>query len=578
MSLFPRRDGTPFGQDAAAGAAASSSSARNPAQAGAPGPGETLLVASPKFKLQYAIDDAGPSGPATVELWITQDGGRTWIRRGDDPDRVSPIEVDLGGEGTFGLCLVARSASGLGDQPPAPGDPPQSWVEVDSTAPVVQLKPAQVGTGANSGKVAIAWRASDLHLPPRSVSLSWRPDQPGAEWQTIADGLENAGQFVWTVPATVPSGSTSRSRPSTPSATAARPKRPTSGPIIVDRSRPRSRIIGLDPNARPGQAPRRGRSGKPRMAEYRKTQPTTDRGNRATRRPEQVLDGVALADELGGRGVEPLSGVVVDRQAGDDRPVGVSLGDQREAVDQAGRDAVAAVGDDAGAEPVARGRGRMDERTLSTAALAAEAADDAPRALITAPPRLATVGMYVSANQAGSVITGRGRLAADPGVLVVGILGVAVIAPDRHVRDRADRHARLLGELRGRPVLVEPGHREPALGRDSGAMRPGDQAVGVAGVGDGQDPDVRAGGVVDRLALAGEDRAVGADQVGARLPSLRGRPPTRITQSAPSNASSALSVAFTSVSSGKAQSSSSIIVPFSAGSAGVISSSCSATG
>ena len=140
----------------------------------------TLLVDSPRFKLQYAIDDAGPNGAATVELWITQDGGRTWIRRADDPDRVSPIEVDLGGEGTYGLCLVARSASGLGDQPPAPGDPPQSWVEVDSTPPAVQLQPPQVGNGSNSGKVAIAWRVSDLHLPPRSVMLSWRADQPNA--------------------------------------------------------------------------------------------------------------------------------------------------------------------------------------------------------------------------------------------------------------------------------------------------------------------------------------------------------------------------------------------------------------
>ena len=119
-------------------------------------------------------------------------------------DRVSPIDVDLGGEGTYGLCLVARSASGLGDQPPAPGDPPQSWVEVDSTPPAVQLLTPQVGTGVNSGKVAIAWRASDLHLPPKSVSLSWRADQPGAHWQTIADGQENSGQFVWTVPPTAP--------------------------------------------------------------------------------------------------------------------------------------------------------------------------------------------------------------------------------------------------------------------------------------------------------------------------------------------------------------------------------------
>src|SRR5262249_19743755 len=79
-------------------------------------PGSTLLVPSSRFKLQYAVDDAGPGGPASVEVWITQDGGRTWIRRGDDADRVSPVEIDLGGDGTFGICLVARSASGLGDQ------------------------------------------------------------------------------------------------------------------------------------------------------------------------------------------------------------------------------------------------------------------------------------------------------------------------------------------------------------------------------------------------------------------------------------------------------------------------------
>jgi hypothetical protein len=217
--------------------------------------GGTLLVASPRFKLQYAIDDAGPSGPATVELWITQDGGRTWIRRGDDPDRASPIEVDLGGEGTYGLCLVARSASGLGDQPPAPGDPPQSWVEVDSTSPAVQLQPPQVGTGANSGKVAIAWRASDLHLAPKSVALSWRLDQPGAPWQTIADAQENAGQFIWTVPPTVPQRFHLKVEAVDSVGQRGSAETTDMGPIMVDRSRPRSRIIGLDPNARSGAGP-----------------------------------------------------------------------------------------------------------------------------------------------------------------------------------------------------------------------------------------------------------------------------------------------------------------------------------
>ena len=215
----------------------------------------SLLVPSPRFKLRYAIEGAGPDGPAVVELWMTQDGGRNWIRRGEDPDRVSPFEVDLGGEGTFGLNLVARSASGLGDQPPAPGDPPQTWVEVDTTPPSVQLYPPQIGTGPHAGKVAITWRASDLHLAPRSVSLFWRPDQAGSAWQPIIDGQENMGQYVWTVPPSYPAKFHIRVEAIDTAGHRGGAETTDTAPVIVDRSRPRSRIIGLDPNARAGDGP-----------------------------------------------------------------------------------------------------------------------------------------------------------------------------------------------------------------------------------------------------------------------------------------------------------------------------------
>ena len=215
----------------------------------------SLLVPSPRFKLQYAIEDAGPDGPAVVELWMTQDGGRNWIRRAEDTDRVSPFEVDLGGEGTFGMSLVARSASGLGDQPPAPGDPPQSWVEVDTTPPSVQLFPPQIGTGPHAGKVAITWRASDLHLAPRSVSLFWRPDQAGSTWQPLIDGQENVGQYVWTVPPSFPARFHIRVEAVDTVGHRGGADTTDSAPVIVDRSRPRSRIIGLDPNARAGDGP-----------------------------------------------------------------------------------------------------------------------------------------------------------------------------------------------------------------------------------------------------------------------------------------------------------------------------------
>jgi len=228
----------------------------NAAPGGATAAGNrSMLVASPRFKLQYAIEDAGPDGPAIVELWITQDGGRNWIRRGEDPDRVSPFEVDLGGEGTFGLSLVARSASGLGDQPPAPGDPPQTWVEVDTTPPSVQLYPPQIGTGPHAGKVAITWRASDLHLAPRAVALFWRPDQPGSTWQPIIDGQENMGQYIWMVPPSFPAKFHVHVEAVDTVGHRGGAETTDSAPVIVDRSRPRSRIIGLDPNARAGDGP-----------------------------------------------------------------------------------------------------------------------------------------------------------------------------------------------------------------------------------------------------------------------------------------------------------------------------------
>jgi hypothetical protein len=216
--------------------------------------GKTLLVPSPQFALQYAVEDAGPNGPATVELWVLDRGN--WYRFGEDADRVSPFQVNLTTEGKFGLSLVARSATGLGDQPPAPGDPPQMWVVVDSTPPVVQLDPPQVGTGPYAGKVAIRWLATDEHFGPRPVSLSWRSaDQPDAAWQPIATQVENSGRFIWTVPPNIPPRFHIRIEVVDSIGNHSSAETTEMGAVIVDRSRPHSRITGLEPTTRTGAGP-----------------------------------------------------------------------------------------------------------------------------------------------------------------------------------------------------------------------------------------------------------------------------------------------------------------------------------
>jgi len=230
-----------------------SAPAEGAGEAPAPGRRRSLLVSNPRFPLKYAVDDAGPDGPSSVELWVTQDRGGTWVRQGEDADRVSPFPVDLGGEGTFGLCLVARSAFGLGDNPPMQGDPPQFWVEVDQTRPDVQLQ-TRLGTGKFVGQIAIDWVAKDLHLPPRPVQLFWRADQNGSRWFPITpQPIENKSPYVWTVPANIPPRFHIRVEVIDEAGNRGFADTTESGPITFDRTRPRSRIIGLDdPSPRAG--------------------------------------------------------------------------------------------------------------------------------------------------------------------------------------------------------------------------------------------------------------------------------------------------------------------------------------
>ncbi|WP_337173956.1 hypothetical protein [Paludisphaera sp.] len=210
----------------------------------------TMLVGGPRFRLKYDIQDAGPDGkPAIVELWVTRNGGRSWSRLGADDDRVSPFDVSLPDvEGTIGLTLVAQSSSGQGDLPPAPGDRPDIWVEIDSTPPRVHLYPPQIGSGQHAGKIAIAWRAEDAHLGEKPVSLFWRPDRPGDPWVAIADaqGREGVGQFVWAVPPNFPPRFHVRVEVVDEAGNKGFSETPEGSPVIVDRSRPRGKIIGLD--------------------------------------------------------------------------------------------------------------------------------------------------------------------------------------------------------------------------------------------------------------------------------------------------------------------------------------------
>src|SRR5262249_5103182 len=166
----------------------------------APAPGAVRqFINSTHATLKYQIDQLGPSGIGKVEVWMTRDEGQSWQRLCDDPKRQSPVEIDLPGEGSFGISVVVANGNGQGGEPPAKGDTPDWKLEVDTTKPVAQILTARAGTGNEAGTIVITWTANDKNLKPEPIDLTYAT-KPEGPWLPITKGLKNDGAYRWPMP------------------------------------------------------------------------------------------------------------------------------------------------------------------------------------------------------------------------------------------------------------------------------------------------------------------------------------------------------------------------------------------
>jgi hypothetical protein len=154
------------------------------------------LTATRRFSLDYDVETVGPEGLADVELWGTSDGGRAWARWGSDPDKQSPMDVEVNGEALYGFKVVIVGKSGLASNAPQAGDAADIWVGIDLTRPKARLVSAAYGQGDAAGKLDIRWEAADANLASRPVTISIS-DQPDGAFTPIAAGLPNSGQYFW---------------------------------------------------------------------------------------------------------------------------------------------------------------------------------------------------------------------------------------------------------------------------------------------------------------------------------------------------------------------------------------------
>ncbi len=195
------------------------------------------------------------------------------------------------------------------------------------------------------------------------------------------------------------------------------------------------------------------------------------------------------------------------------------------------------------------------------AALAAEAAEDAPRTSMIAAPRLATVGMKSFSSQAWSLISSAAFLPATSAWKMSGYW----------VAEWLPQMVSFLTSLTVTPVFLASwatarlwSRRVIAVKRSagtSGALRWAIRALVFAGL-----PTTRtlmSSAAFSLMALpCGPKMPPLAESRSPRsMPAVRGRAPTRRATLAPSNAVAALSVMVMSRSSGNAQSSSSMATP-----------------
>jgi hypothetical protein len=175
------------------------------------------------FDMNYEVESRGPSGIRRVDLYVTRDDGKTWIKWSEHDGKATSVRVNLGvpanpqPEGTYGFRLVPVSGANLSEREPAPGDSPDLRVVVDITPPQLTLYKPKPDT-FNPDTLIIRWQATDKNFGDDPITIEWS-EKPTGPWQPVASNevvqtgtgqtpqvrrLPNTGSFAWRVPFGVP--------------------------------------------------------------------------------------------------------------------------------------------------------------------------------------------------------------------------------------------------------------------------------------------------------------------------------------------------------------------------------------
>lgn len=200
-------------------------------------------VNSTSFKIAYILDDVGPSGVSSVDLYLSEDGGQKWFHYGADDDGQSPFDVTVPRDGDYGFAIRVRSGVGLAEPPPQPGDPAEMAITVDRTPPRVTLLPLKQGHDEQPSQLLIEWTATDEALADRPVALFYAA-RPQGPWHPITGWDSNSGRHLWKFGTDIPNQVYIRIDARDAAGNVTRVDSPE--PLLIDLSRPSARIIDVE--------------------------------------------------------------------------------------------------------------------------------------------------------------------------------------------------------------------------------------------------------------------------------------------------------------------------------------------
>ncbi len=200
---------------------------------------------SPRVGLDYSIKKVGPSGVSKIDVYVTTEQGGNWKKLTTIEDPSNHSDVELPGEGVFGIRLAATNGNGFGGKIPGPGDLPTAIFEIDMTGPNLKV---DIDPVTKVGTIDIRWQVSDKNLSAEPIQILYAA-QPTGPWLIAGTKLKNDGLFRWNLPRDIPQNFVIRIEARDLAGNMTHLDTPN--PVSLDLTEPDVALIGLSPAAVP---------------------------------------------------------------------------------------------------------------------------------------------------------------------------------------------------------------------------------------------------------------------------------------------------------------------------------------